>query len=219
MEIRGVIFDMDGTLGDTVFVSVESIVRAVRKHTGKSYTHPEIIANFGPSEPGIIKGLVPEEVWEAACQTFFEEYVRIHTEHEIGAYPGIKNILDLLTAHNIRQAIVTGKGEKSARISLDFFQLNGHFEFVETGWLTGSSKEACIKKVVEAWGFPGENVLYIGDAPSDVAIARRAGVRPVSAAWADTADPAELLAEGPEALFKEVAELESWFRDQLNTKG
>lgn len=219
MPIRGVIFDLDGTLGDTVFVSVEAIVRAVHKHTGKTYTHPEIIDRFGPTEIGIIKKLVPDDVWEASCQTFYEEYKNIHQKHQIGAYPGIRSILDLLSAHKIRQAIVTGKGAEPAHISLDYFNLNGHFEFIETGWLHSSSKEACIKKVVEAWQIPGENVLYVGDAPSDVAIARRAGVHPISAAWADTANPAELQAQQPEALFEEVSELELWLKNQLNHKG
>lgn len=219
MQIRGVIFDMDGTLGDTVFVSVEAIVQAVHKHTGKTYTHPEVIARFGPSEIGIIKRMVPEDVWEATCQTFHEEYERIHRERQVGAYPGIDRILNLLTAHNIRQAIVTGKGAKSAQISLGYFQLNGHFDFVETGWQSGSSKEACINKVVEEWQIPPENVLYFGDAPSDVTIARCAGVRPISVAWADTADPQELLAQDPEALFETIPELEIWLKDQLTRKG
>jgi len=216
MNLQGVIFDMDGTLGDTVFVSVEAIVRAVHTHTGLTFTHPEIIARFGPSEPGIIKKLVPDEVWKEACRTFFEEYERIHQDHQIGAYPGIRPILDLLSEHGIRQAIVTGKGERSAHISLGYFQLNGHFEHVETGWLTGSSKEAGIKSVLSAWQIPPENAVYIGDAPADVAIARRAGVHPISAAWADTADPAELHAEQPEVLFETVAELETWLREQIN---
>jgi phosphoglycolate phosphatase/pyrophosphatase PpaX len=191
----------------------------VLKHTGKSYTHPEIIARHGPSEVGIIKMLVPDEVWEESCQTFIEEYDRIHRAHNIGAYPGINPILKLLAEYEIRQAIVTGKGAESAKISLNYFQLNGHFEYVETGWLTGSSKEACIKKVVGAWQLSPQSVLYIGDALSDIAIARRAGVRPVSAAWADTADPEELLAEGPEALFETISALEDWLRNQLNEKG
>lgn len=215
MQIKGIIFDMDGTLGDTVFVSVEAIVRAVNKHTGKTFTHPEVIALFGPSEIGIIKKMVPDQVWEATCQTFYEEYERIHREHKIGAYPGIENILDLLSAHHIRQAIVTGKGARSAQISLGFFQLNGHFDYVETGWVSGSSKEACINKVVDEWQILPENVLYIGDAPSDVTIARCAGVRPISVAWADTADPQELLAQEPEALFETIPDLENWLKDQL----
>jgi phosphoglycolate phosphatase-like HAD superfamily hydrolase len=215
-DIRGVIFDVDGTLGDTVFVSVEAIVQVVRAYTGKTYSHSEIIAFFGPTEEGILRQLVPENHWQASYQTFLTAYKRIHAEHGIGAYPGISKILDLLTAHHIRQAIVTGKGAESAQISLDYFKLDGRFEQVETGSLHGSAKEVCIKKVVEGWQFQRENVLYVGDAPSDVAIAKRAGVRPISVAWADTANPEELRAQQPEALFTKVSELEDWLRTHLN---
>ena len=215
MDIKGIIFDLDGTLGDTVYVSVESIARAVQQTTGKSYTHPEIIDHFGPTEVGILKQLVPAEKWEESCQIFYREYERIHQEQDRGAYPGIQNILDLLTANNIKQAIVTGKGAESAHISLRYFQLNAPFEHIETGFIDGSGKAAGIGKVLDAWQFPKENVLYVGDAPSDVTIARGTGVRPISAAWADTAAPAELLAEKPFALFETVPEFDRWLREIL----
>lgn len=215
MQIQGVIFDLDGTLGDTVYVSVEAIVQAVQQTTGKTYTHPEIIAHFGPTEVGIIKQLVPAEKWEESCQIFHAEYERIHREQDRGAYPGIQKIIDLLAERGIRQAIVTGKGAEPAEISLRYFQLDAPFELVETGSLHGSSKLVDINKVLATWQLPPENVLYIGDASADARIARQAGVLPISAAWADTADPVELLAEKPVALFETVLEFERWLKEHL----
>lgn len=216
MPFEGVIFDMDGTLGDTVYVSVEAIVRAVKKYTGKSYSHPEIIARFGPTEQGILHQLVPEDVWDQSYQYFLQEYKTLHQTGDFGVYPGIEDILNLLEAHAVRRAIVTGKGRRTAEISLHYFGLESAFKMVETGWLVGSSKEACINKVVSGWQARPDKVLYVGDAPTDIAIARRTGVLPISAAWADTADPAELAAEKPYRLFERVTDLEGWLRDQLD---
>ncbi len=216
IKIQGVIFDLDGTLGDTVFVSVEAIVRAVFKLTGKRYTHAEIIDLFGPSEPGILRQLVGEEHLEQAFQFFLKEYETIHDHHKIGAYPGIEEIQELLDHHRIRQAIVTGKSRESAQISLRYFNLNGYFDAIETGSAEGSVKKIYIQKVVSTWGISPEHVLYLGDAPSDVTIARNAGVIPISVAWAETADLQRLAQQNPYALFESVEDLKIWLNSTLN---
>ena len=216
MRIRGAIFDMDGTLGDTVFVSVESIVRTVEQLTGQRYAHPEIIDRFGPTEPGILRQLLPQEMWEESEQIFLAEYESIHQTYKIGAYAGIEEVLKLLKRHHIRQAIVTGKSRESAEISLKYYSLNGYFEAVETGSLAGSVKKDCIKKLVKRWQISPEHVLYIGDAPSDVTIARSAGVCPISVAWANTADHSELEQRQPCAVFERVQDFKTWLASQLN---
>jgi pyrophosphatase PpaX len=216
MQIQGVIFDMDGTLGDTVFVSAEAISRTVFELTGKRYAHSEIIALFGPTEQGILKQLVPHELWEQACRIFLEHYLAIHHTLQIGAYPGIQPVLDLLQHHRVRQAIVTGKSRQSAEISLRYFNLNGFFETMETGSITGSAKQTGIQRVLHAWQIPAENVLYVGDAVSDVGIARSAGVQPISASWAATADPIALAQQQPYALFEQIDDFKTWLANRLN---
>jgi len=216
MQILGAIFDMDGTLGDTVYVSVEAIARTVFQLTGKQYTHEAIIAMFGPTEPGIIRQLVPAQLWEEGVKIFLDHYHMIHQQHQIGAYPGIQELLDLLQEHDVRQAIVTGKSRQSAQISLQQFNLNGYFEAVETGSIEGSAKKSRILKVLKIWQLPPETVLYIGDAPSDVRIARSAGIQPVSVAWDRNADRDQLAQQNPLALFERVQDLKVWLATQLN---
>jgi len=216
MQIRGAIFDMDGTLGDTVFVSVEAIVQTVLQLTGKVYTHKEIISMFGPSEPGILQQLVPPIQWEESVDIFLDHYEAIHRERQIGVFPGIEEILVLLKEHNIRQAIVTGKSRQSAEISLKYFNLNGYFDSVETGSIDGSAKKSRIQKVLKSWDFLPEDVLYIGDAPSDVRIAKSAGLRPISVAWDSTADRSQLAQQNPYAVFEQPQDLHNWLAANLN---
>lgn len=216
MQIQGAIFDMDGTLGDTVFVSVEAIVRTALQLTGNHYTHDEIIARFGPTEPGILRQLVPQTMWEESTRLFFGHYEALHQQHRIGAFPGIQEILDLLHQHDIRQAIVTGKSRRSAEISLKYFSLNGYFEAVETGSLMGSGKKASILKVLESWQIPPETVCYVGDAPTDVTIARSTGLQPISVSWDRNANPTLLAQQNPYALFEQVKDMKSWLESHLN---
>ncbi len=214
MHILGAIFDFDGTLANTVYASLEGIRRAVAQTTAQEISAPEIIARFGPSEEGIIQQLVPEAVREEAWQVFAREYDRIHLEEDIHIFPGILPALELLQQAGVRLAIVTGKGHTSAQISLSHFSIASYFEDIISGSLEGSVKEICIKQVVAAWAVPPEQVLYIGDAPTDVGIARAAGVVPIAVAWDPTADPEKLVAQRPHQTFLTPADLTGWLEAQ-----
>lgn len=216
MRLSGVIFDLDGTLGDTVPVCLEAISRSVDALTGKSYTHREIMARFGPSEEGILGQLVPPEDVEAGYRHFLREYESLHESGDYGVFPGIPEVIDLLRAHQVPVAVVTGKGPVSARISLRYFGLADAFEMVEAGSPEGPIKEACIRKVAEAWQVPLEEIVYVGDAPLDVVFARQAGTQPVSVAWAGTHTPEELAAENPDQVFTRVADFHDWLARQVN---
>lgn len=216
MRLNGVIFDLDGTLGDTVPVSVEAIVRTVRAFTGEIFTHPEIIARFGPTEQGILRQLLPKKDWAASYHRFLQEYETLHREGDYGVFPGIPEVVALLHEHRVPVGIVTGKGLDSARISLRYFGLEDAFDVVEAGSLEATVKDVCIRKVAASWQVPPEEIIYVGDAVSDVGLSRKAGAQPVSAAWAGTHPVAELAAESPYRLFARVEDLHAWLSQQVN---
>ena len=60
MRLHGVIFDLDGTLGDTLPACFVAFRRALEGFSAREYTDAEIAALFGPSEEGMIQRLVPE---------------------------------------------------------------------------------------------------------------------------------------------------------------
>ncbi len=215
-RLAGVIFDMDGTLGDTVYVSVEAIVRTAAYFSGKAYTHQEIIDRFGPTEQGILQDLLPQDVWAQSYAYFLTQYETIHQKGSYGLYPGIPAILDLLQAHHVRMAIVTGKGADSAAISLRHFGAAPYFDYMETGFLQGGYKERSMQTILDRWQLPASHTYYVGDAPADVTSARKAGVHPISVAWADSADANQLAAQQPLALFRQPAEFEQWLTARLN---
>lgn len=216
MQISGVIFDLDGTLGDSVPVSVEAIIRAVAAFSGKTYTYDEIVARFGPTEQGILRQLVPEQDLEASYQRFLQEYETLNQQGDYGVFPGIPEVLELLRAHQVPTAVVTGKGPDSARISLRYFGLTDAFEFVEAGGPEGPIKDVCIRKVAADWGVPLDEIIYVGDGSADVDLSRKAGVQPVSVAWAGTEPIADLAAKNPYRLFTQVEDLRAWLAQQMN---
>jgi phosphoglycolate phosphatase-like HAD superfamily hydrolase len=59
MSLQGVIFDLDGTLGDTLPVCFAAFRETFRHYLGREYSDREIRAMFGPTEEGIIQRMIP----------------------------------------------------------------------------------------------------------------------------------------------------------------
>src|SRR5436190_23241271 len=98
--LRGIIFDLDGTLANTLPVCYVAFRHAYRKFTGRHYTDAEIAALFGPSEEGSLHQVIPER-WEEGLQVFLEEYERAHALCT-SPFTGVIGLLDYLREQNIR---------------------------------------------------------------------------------------------------------------------
>lgn len=209
--IRGVIFDLDGTLGNTLPVCYQAFGRVLSRRLGRPFCDREIHAMFGPSEEGVLLRLCPEDA-DAALEEYLGEY---HLSHAICPLPfeGVPELVRLLRGRGVELAIVTGKGARSARISLDVFGLADCFPRIEAGSPAGAVKPAAMRRVLGRWGLPAAEVVGIGDSPSDIRSARQVGITSVAAAWAPTADAAILASCEPDYLFREVGALQRWLED------
>ena len=211
MRLAGAIFDLDGTLADTFAICFATFRSALAHVSGPALTDAEIHARFGPSEDGMFQRLVPAR-WEDAFNAYLGEYER-HLSLCV-VFPGVATVLAWLQKCGVPLALVTGKSRSTALMSLKAFGLDGTFDAVETGSPTGVVKAGAIARVVSAWGVPAREVIYVGDAVSDMHAAREAGVCAVAAAWAPTASAEELRQLGPQALFTDVADFHAWLLNQ-----
>lgn len=208
LSIKGIIFDLDGTLADTMPVCLEAYRRTFLRHTGRSFSDEEIFGLYGPNDEGILQRALGDD-WEAGLTTFLAEY---RTEHERcpSAFPGIVDILGKLKEHGILLGVATGKGIHSARLSLDFLGLTPYFDVLETGSEKGGIKPQMIRNILATWHLSTSEVAYVGDWPSDVDGSKDAGVIPLSAGWAAGSDLDAMIAQGPEAAFATVEEFAEW---------
>lgn len=208
MRLDGLIFDLDGTLTDTLPVALAAFREAVRVFSGRNYTDEEIVARFGPTEEGMLQQLVPDH-WEDCLQLYLRIYEREH-QRTGRIFPGIEIALGILKARGIPLAVVTGKGPKSAAISLSQLGLASYFDFIETGSSEGSVKPQRIQRVLTGWGITPDKTAYLGDAVSDVEDARSAGLIPLAAAWDKRAELKALRSQTPAATFETVGEFTDW---------
>lgn len=211
--IKCVIFDMDGTLGNTLPICIGGIRLAVQKATGKLLDDKAVIKYFGASEEGIIGKLMPEHKQEG-----IDLYLKFYRkQHEILAprpFDGIVPLLEMLKKEGIACVIVSGKGEKSLDISLDVMGIDKYFCMKRHGDEKATGKEVFIAEVLKKLNLKKSEAVYVGDAVSDVLASRRAGIAVIAAAWAQSADIDALKNAAPDFLAKSVFEAQEWIKRQ-----
>ena len=217
MQIRGIIFDLDGTLGDTLPVCFAGFRVTLRHYMGRDYDDREIRAMFGPTEEGIFQDLVPDD-WEAALQMYWREYTAAHTVCQ-EPFAGVEAVLRRLRDYQLRLGIVTGKGPGTAEISLREMGLEGLFDPVVAGSPRGGVKPDCMREVLETWELDSQEVACVGDAPSDIRSAHEIGAVALGAAWAGTSDYAVLDALRPVDTFRTTDEFAEWVEQNVVVAG
>ncbi|MEI7474420.1 MAG: HAD family hydrolase [bacterium] len=210
MNIKGIIFDFDGTLADTLPICILSFQQALFNKLNKQYTEAKIVSYFGQTEEGIMQALASEQ-WEECFEEYLNVYKTNHT-HCPHLFNGAKDLLDTIQGLGFKLGMVTGKGRGSAEISLNHYGIKEYFEHIETGSTTGSIKHLCMSSIIEKWGILPKETIYIGDSPTDITDAKKAGVMPISACWASTANKEELIKLEPYKLFENVLALKNWIK-------
>jgi phosphoglycolate phosphatase-like HAD superfamily hydrolase len=208
MKLRGIIFDLDGTLANTMEVCLLAFQDTLQKFDGRTISLQELFGLFGPSEEGILQRLLPNQ-GEEAYRYYLNSYEHFHNACP-EPFPGVEALLDHIRAIGLHIAIATGKSAETAEISMRILRLSSRIERLETGFIDRGDKPQLIRRVVESWGFPLKRVAYVGDVPTDLYAAEQAGVLPIGAAWAETSALRQVELKEGWFVFERVEDLMTW---------
>ena len=183
-----VIFDLDGTLLDTLDDLWAAVNTALKKFSLPLRTREEVRGFVGN---GIVKlmeravGQAEKEVLEGALAEF-KRYYGEHCEDETKPYEGIIELLTALKAKGIRTAVVSNKADFAVKKLAE-----GYFEGL-LEYAVGENEEAGIRKkpapdsllaVMQSMGAGTSSTVYIGDSEVDIQTAKNAGVDCISVTW------------------------------------
>ncbi|GJQ32150.1 MAG: phosphoglycolate phosphatase [Ignavibacteriaceae bacterium] len=203
------IFDIDGTLTSTNRLIFDSFNHIYDKYFGKILTPKEVIALFGPTEEEIINELFGEDAEEAIVEYFnyYEKNHRIAALHE-----GIAPLLDFLIEQGAHIAAFTGKGRRSAEITLKELGIFGKIGILISGDDVTKKKPSGegINKILQFYNLKPEDAIMIGDSTADIKAAREAGVAVASVIW-DCYSIDAVRGLNGEMLFNTVDELRGHF--------
>ena len=183
---QAIIFDFDGTLADTFPAIHLAFNAALEPILGRTFSHDEVIARFGPNDQGMLENDLrefPSQTLQDAIETYFEVYTAAHDE--IFAFEGVEEMFLELERRRVPFGLMTGKSRRAADISLAHLGWSQKFEIVVAGEEVAHPKPAPDGplRAAELMGFEPQNCLYVGDSPADLGAARAAGMKPVVAGW------------------------------------
>jgi pyrophosphatase PpaX len=207
MSYTTVIFDLDGTLIDTVPLIVASHRHALATVLGREL--PEDDLREGIGRPLLEQMRVFDELRAQELFDVYREFNhRVHDEY-VRAFPGMLELCDDLRARCVPVAVATSKMLDAVLLAYAVIPgLEGRIDAMVTVESTTAHKPGPepIEHALALLERPKEGAVYVGDAPSDLQSARAAGVAAVAVTWG--AFGYDVLAgEQPDAIATTPAEL------------
>jgi 2-phosphoglycolate phosphatase len=183
--IRAVIFDLDGTLADTFDLIVVAWNAALTPITGKTYSDADVISRFGIPDPAMIRAELDGPAGDAAVEAYHVSYEKEHGI--VKPFPGITEMLQSLRERNVPLALCTGKGIRSARITLKALGWSEMFNAVVTGEDVKEQKPAPepLLMAAKTLAVSPHDCAFVGDSPADIGAGQAAGMLTVAAGWHD----------------------------------
>lgn len=187
MRYQTVIFDMDGTILETLEDMCAS-VNVTMDHVGyPRRTMDEVRRFVGNGAAKLIERCMPagaEDPRYPAALEFYRAYYDAHAQIKTGPYPGIPELLNQLSREGVRLAVVSNKPDEAVRALTERY-FPGVFPVAignRDGWATKPAPDS-VYEAMCLLGARRESTVYVGDSDVDVDTARNAGLDSVIVTW------------------------------------
>ncbi|MEM2009714.1 MAG: HAD family hydrolase [Thermosphaera sp.] len=180
MSNKAIIFDLDGTLVDSVPLILKCYSEGLSKH-GITPVKEKILALMGLPTLNVVLELVGGNInvrIEEVIKDIFDCFSRTWM-NELRLYPGIEEVLNKLREKGYKLGIVTSSEQEHAEIMLDFFKLKKYFDIVQgrVDHLKPKPYPDMILYVLNQLKVESENALYVGDTFHDCVASAKANVK------------------------------------------
>lgn len=217
-KTKAIIFDLDGTLLDTLSDLADSMNRVLVRNGFPAHPVDHYRYFVGDGVEILISRVLPRksqdnELIRKLVAEMMEEYGR-NWRDKTKPYDGIENMLTSVAERGLRLNILSNKPDAMTRLVVATFFPGHRFEHV------AGAKENFPKKpdpaaalaIANNLGVSGQEILYLGDTATDMKTAVNAGMHALGALWGfRTAD--ELIGNGARELLAEPSEILRYIRD------
>lgn len=211
MNIKAVIWDLDGTLLNTLDDLAASTNAALAANGLPVRTTEEVRCFVGNGVHKLIERAMPEksdahEQFQAVLDAFVAHY-GVHSKDQTRPYDGIMDVLDTLLGEGVKLAIVSNKVDFAVKaLSRDYF---GERMLSAVGDDPSRAKKPAPDSVWEAMrqmGVTAQEAVYVGDSDVDVITARNAGIPCIAVTWGFRSEES-LLAAGAQYVARKPEEI------------
>ena len=185
MNKQAIIWDLDGTLLDTLQDLTDSVNAALQAHGCPPRTLEEVRSFAGNGVRNLMLRAMPEGREDLDFETLFRDFRAHYAAHYNDAtapYPGVMPLLLTLHAKGIAMAVVSNKLDSAVKkLCLTHF---GDMIPVAIGDREGVPRKPAPGSVLEAMELLGAaDAIYIGDSEVDIATAKNAGLPCICVSW------------------------------------
>jgi len=205
-RLKHLIFDFDGTVGDSYGPVAESMNHVFRHFGRPELTPDEVRPWVGTGLEAILTEFLGEENLQEAVRLFRERYMKIYRDGS-KLMPGAREMLDAIDGR-YRLALCSNKPGEALRSLADHLDLRRYFEVVLGAYDVAHLKPHpdMLRKALRELGASKDDTLYVGDTVIDAQFARSCDI-PYVLVLGGTGTEEELRSAGPVALLENIAGL------------
>jgi pyrophosphatase PpaX len=202
------LFDLDGTLIDSIELLLRSARHAFSQHPGPGPTDAEWIAGIGTPLVSQLREWARTEEELTALRDSYRTFQHTHHDALTRCFDDVRETIQLLRGRGHPIAVVTSKMDDMARRSLSWVDLSPDIDLLVAADATTRHKPdpEPVQFALSRLGYgPGE-AAFVGDSPHDIAAGNAAGVISVAATWGPFSRET-LTAASPRFLIQRISEL------------
>ena len=187
MSYKAVLFDMDGTVMNTIDDLNDSVNASLRHFGMPGISREDTLRFIGNGARRLIEQAVPAGTGEDMLEEVLKYYVNYYQSHcmiKTAPYDGITELMKSLRDAGVRQVIVSNKPDAATKeIAGRFFEGLAEFVIGEREGLRRKPWPDMVDAAVGLLGLSKEDCVYVGDSEVDLATAVNAGLHCISVLW------------------------------------
>jgi pyrophosphatase PpaX len=183
--LRTILFDLDGTLIDSVRLILDSYHHTMAQHDLPPRTDEEWLKGVGTPLLAQLAEWRDELGTIEAMIATYREYNLKHHDRMVTVYPGVVQAVRELKAAGLQTGLVTSKNRPGALRGLKLVGLDALMDVLVCADEVGNPKPhpEPVEKAVTLLGADPASTVYVGDSVHDMLSGRAAGVRTAAALW------------------------------------
>ncbi len=186
MNIRYVVFDLDGTLLNTLDDLFLSVNKILSDHGYKTRSKNEVRSYLGNGVRALLDLALPEEERFRTDELLpeFKAYYDLHKEDNTAPYAGVKEAVAEIKKAGVKCAIVSNKFDAAVQ-ELKNVTFSGLIDFAcgEREGVKPKPAPDGVFLAMQALGADPAETVYVGDSEVDLATANNSGLKCVAVSW------------------------------------
>ncbi|MDD8021155.1 MAG: HAD family hydrolase [Acidobacteriota bacterium] len=188
MNYQGIIFDLDGTLLDTIDDITAALNTVMSRHDFKQYSIEEAKKMVGDGMRELMVRARPElasqdKLIDSLVEEFRLEYAKVWRKHS-RPYPGIPELLTELSRKGLKLAILSNKAHPfTEMMAKELLPVSFQAVCGAQPGLPLKPDPTAARLILKELNLTPDKVLYVGDTAIDMKTAMAAGLTPVGVLW------------------------------------